>query len=275
MKRHLLILFLFLNILGCEKSEIESHPKKLKNCDLGYLLFSDNLRSINNSLIVYPPNSGSNIFSYLYQNNQIVRVNGGLIPIASGSNLSKELLSPLAFDSIVYTGEDIYLHQKMDINGSIIEKDLSPGIFTLDSKKRLNKINRKDAFNMNGYDLFYAYADNQIVETDAVGRIRRKFYFENDNLTKVVSQFANIQGDVTLSEEILFQDYDDKPNPFKNLYYVTGAFYRAFSKNNYTSYTINHFGLLPDGSFGINGTFWGTLQIRYNAENYPMFGDYE
>ena len=128
---------------------------------------------------------------------------------------------------------------------------------------------------MNGYELFYAYADNQIIETDAAGRIRRKFYFENDNLAKIVSQFNNSQGNVVLKEEIIFQDYDQKLNPFKNMYHVTGAFYRAFSKNNYTSYTINQFGLLIDGSFGILNTYSSWLSILYNAEGYPLFGVYE
>jgi len=114
-------------IMGCNKAEIETQPHQLKNCTAGYLLFSDNMQSILNSSFIYPPNSGSTVFDYVYQNNKVVRVNGGFIPIPSGTSL--------------------------------------------------------------------------------LGK-----------------------------EEIIFQDYDQKPNPFKNMYHVTGAFYRAFSKNNYTRY---------------------------------------
>ena len=106
MKRQLLILIMLPIILGCNKAEIETHPHQLKNCTAGYLLFSDNMQSILNSSFIYPPNSGSTVFDYVYQNSMVVRVNGGFISIPSGTSLlGKELFSPLAYDSIVYSGD--------------------------------------------------------------------------------------------------------------------------------------------------------------------------
>ena len=275
MKRYILVLGLFIIIFGCKKDEIETQPSKLKNCEPGYLQFSDNMYGILNQSFSYPPDSGKNIFSYEYQNNKIVRVSGGFIPIPGVLGFSKQIFSLMAYDSIVYLANNVSVYQKYDFGSGTLEKLTSPTIFTLNPKNQLLKVARKNAFQPKVDEFFYAYVENQIIETNDNGKIRRKFHFENDNLIKITSQFENTQGEVMSKEEILFQGYDDNPNPFRNLFFISGAFYRAFSKNNYTSYTINQYDFLIDGTFGISDSYWYTLPIRYNADNYPMFGDYQ
>lgn len=86
-------------------------------------------------------------------------------------------------------------------------------------------------------------------------------------------------GDTTSSyyykKEIIFQDFDNKPNPLKGLYYLTGAFYRAFSANNYSACTINQYMRMTDGKIEKIGSYSFSIPILYTTDGYPKFGDYE
>ena len=75
-------------------------------------------------------------------------------------------------------------------------------------------------------------------------------------------------------KEILFTEYDDRPNPLKNKFYILGAFYRAFSKNNYVKVSINEYDWI-DGVFVKNQIFSFTVPFQYTAEGYPVYGDYQ
>lgn len=276
MKNVALLLFISLAVFSCTKDESPTVTPRLKNCKVEYLFFRDDIRLSNNQTFLFDPgDSLSSFCSYTYADMKMAKTTGGFVTVPSGSNFSNLVFSSRAYDSIYFDDNTVYSYSKFNFGGLISEDNLSPTIFHLDSQHKLIKINKNNGLYLNRIDLFYTYTGNQVIETDVNGLISRIFYYENNNLVKVVSEKYDAQGVLFWKKEILFQGFDNKPNPFKNMFFVKGAFFRAFSENNYQEYTVTEYSQLYDGTFGIYNTFWFSMPIEYNAGGYPMFGDYE
>ena len=226
-----------------------------------------------NSLI-FPIDSQKTKCYYLYTDNKMIKSAGYFLSVPNGTGASNLLFSNDFYDSIRTVDRTIYVYTKFKLNGSLIEANINPTIFYLDSHEKLVKITKIGALG-SPIDLNYTYTDNQIDETFSSGKVRRKFYFEKNNLIKVVTEIYDLKGLIYSKKEILFQEFDDKPNPFKNRYFVKGAFFRAFSVNNYKSYTINVYYRSSDGTLTLTSRYWFSMPILYNSDGYPMFGDYE
>jgi len=276
MRRVSLLLFALFAIFSCKKEEISSITPKLKNCRVEYLFFQDDIMMTGGQSYSFPPDDSQNTkCSYLYGDNKMIKITGGFLTVPSGTNFSNRIFSKDVYDSISTIGRTIYVYTKYEINGSVSEDNFNPIIFNLDSHEKLIKITKKDDFHSSEFDLNYTFSENQINETYSDGKVRRKFYFEKNNLIKVVSEVYDFQGLIFGKKEILFQQFDDKPNPFKNMYFVKGAFFRAFSDNNYKSYTTNKYMRSSDGTLVLTSNYWFSMPILYNTDGYPMFGDYE
>ena len=276
MKKSAVILFIIFAVISCTKDKTPSVTPKLKNCRIEYLFFKDEITILSYQSINFAPYDSTVIAcSYSYADDKLTRTTGGFVAVPSGSNFSNFLFSTDAYDSIHFDNNTIYTYAKINFGKYIYTDISSPTTFTLDSQNKLIKISKKDAFDPYGLVLNYSYSENLVTETDNNGLTRRKFYLENNNLVKVVTEVYDLQGALYSKKEILFEGFDNKPNPFKNMYYVTGAFFRAFSENNYQKVTVTEYSFLLDGTFGINSTWWFTMPFDYNADGYPKFGDYE
>lgn len=276
MRKVELLLFILLAIYGCKKEEISSITPKLKNCRVEYLFFPDDIMMSSDQSYSFPPDdSQTTKCSYLYGDDKMIKSTGGFLSVASGANFSTQIFSKDVYDSISSIGKTIYVYTKYKINGRVNEDKFNPIIFNLDSNEKLIKITKKDVFHSGEFDLNYTYSENQINEIYSNGKVRRKFYFEKNNLVKVVSEVYDLQGLIFRKKEILFQEFDDKPNPFKNKYFVKGAFFRAFSDNNYKSHTTNEYMRSSDGTLVLASNYWFSMPILYNTDGYPVFGDYE
>lgn len=273
-KRIKLIVFIctLLIIFGCKKDEESAPAPKLQNCVVEYLNFSDDYRFAG-STINFPPNDAlKTICSYEYQNDKIVKVIGGFLRIPSGSNFSNFVFSEDVSDSIVYTGNEISVFTKNTNLPSANSGD--PITYTLDSEDKIQKLTVNNGFNTS-LEVNYTYSNNEITEKNKNGVIIRKFYMEGNNLVKIVRESSDMQGNLIRKEEIHFQEFDTNPNPFKNKYHILGAFYRAFSENNYKKTTKFTYYVLPDGSFGQYSNYLFSMPILYNEKGYPLFGTYE
>lgn len=276
MRRVAVLLLALSVILSCKNEEIPAIIPKLKNCRVEYLFFRDEIMMSSFESYSFPYNdSQKSECSYLYDDEKMVKLTGGFLRIPNGANFSAQVFSKDVYDSIDRIGGAIYVNTKYMRNGVLIESSSNPIIFNMDSRGKLVKVTKKDQLSGNGFDLNYTYSENQINETYSDGRVRRKFYFEQNNLIKVVAEAYDLQGLIFGKKEILFQDFDDKPNPFKNMYFVKGAFFRAFSVNNYKSYTTSEYTRSSDGTLVLTSKLGFSIPISYNTDGYPMFGDYE
>lgn len=258
---------------SCKQDEVITPVPRLKNCAIEYLCFIDDNKYLYNSSLTFPPNDPlKTIVTFDYENNQIIKTTGGFLNVPSGTNLANLSFSSDVYDSIVYRGNEILVFTKPRViysHSSLKEKPNNPTIFAFDKDGRLIRVVRRDSMS-----IIYSYADNLIREKNSDNGIVRKFYFENENLVSVTKEYGDTTDLYYYKKEINFQDFDSKPNPLKGQYHLTGAFYRAFSTNNYSSYTIMEYMRMADGKIGKVSTYWYSMPITYTTDGYPKFGDY-
>ena len=223
MKKLLLIpvLVSIMNLFSCQSddnSSTDSNCKVIARYTDGFIYdeyFGD---------IVYPVNSSGKI-QFKYEGDNINQVNGG---ITSSSD-------PLSFNSI-YSFNDSYKEDVTFSNNYVYTKNqtLYLNIFEIIDKKIISKnIGNRS---IKSYCV-YQYDNDKIYEKDMeTNKLIRTFYMKNGNLERVerIGEFAGR----TYKIEYIFSDYDSKDNLLKGKFYVDGAFYIAFSKNNYRTYSI-------------------------------------
>ncbi|GJM63275.1 hypothetical protein PEDI_38270 [Persicobacter diffluens] len=153
--------------------------------------------------------------------------------------------------------------------------EMPPIIFTIEGASELKSI-VKEAAPLPVYEgFYYTYEGHQITARDTDGNISRTFFMENDNLRKVVTNHFTLDGRLISRSEILFENYDHQPNPFRHLFYVEGAFHRAFSKNNYSQCIMNEYQVNAEGALTLYHTKTQSSEFGYNAQSWPAFGAYE
>jgi hypothetical protein len=278
MKKILLFLPMLCGVLACSKDDSGSMSPRLKNCRIEYLFFRDDIRTWYYEPISFPASTDPLICSYFYSKDNVTRSTGGFVPVPSGGNLISYIFSEASYDSMICNTDRVVSYTKfVDDSGSTYENRSNPVIFYLNSEKNPWKISYNITVHHDSLKEFfftYKYSEGQISEWTYDSIPYRTFYFENQNLVRVVSERHDTEGKLASRREILFTDYDDSPNPFKGLYYVRGAFFRAFSENNYWSWTINDYGWLADSTFGIYSyQKYSTFPI-HTSDGYPAFGDY-
>ena len=274
MTRNLVLAVLISLFWSCQQDDLITPVPRLKNCAIEYLCFIDDNKYLYNSSMNIPPNDPlKTTVIFGFNNNQIIKTTGGFMNVPSGFNLDNLSFSSDIYDSIVYRGNEILVFTKPRViyaHLSPKEKPNNPTIYELNKEGRLIRMARRDSVSIS-----YSYTDNQIVETNDKNEILRNFYFENENLIKVTREYGDTNSTYYYKKEIIFQDFDKNPNPLKGLYQVTGAFYRAFSANNYSAYTINQYMRMEDGKIEKVGNYWYSMPIIYTTDGYPKFGDYE
>ncbi len=268
MKKIAKLIIIIIAISGCNKDETPSKTPRLKNCRVEYLFFRDDITMSGDASMIIPPTDSSNTkCRYLYAGENMTKTLGGFY-----QGRSNKVFSNAVYDSIVPNGNKVYVYTKYITSDGIEGNAFNPLIFTLNSNGKLMKITSRDSFHPYGYDFNYTYSANKVTETNNNGKILRTFYFENNNLVKVVSEMYNFQGAIFSKKEILFQEFDNKPNPFKDMYFVKGAFFRAFSDNNYKSYTSDEYKKSTDGTLMLTSHYWVSMPFLYSTDGYPLFG---
>ena len=87
--------------------------------------------------------------------------------------------------------------------------------------------------------------------------------------------FDHRTGQLIGKREIHFEDYDTNPNPLEGKFYIIGAFYRAFSKNNFTKYTIKYYLSFDGATLELFEFHTYSIPLTYDNFGYPLIGQYE
>lgn len=272
MRKIVILLIVSLSLIGCKKAETYKVAQKLKDCNVQYLDFNDGIFLESKATLNFPTNAARAACTYEYSESAMTRSVGGFKAVTSGKT-SSNLFSRDVYDSICYIDNDVYVYQKYKQNGTTQNSSLNPVIFSLGADGRLIGISKA---NPSGRmrELF-TYSSHNIVETNMSGDTLGEFYFENKNLVKVESYVYGPEGKIFSKEEILFSGYDNNINPFEHKYFVKGAFYRAFSQNNYDTYKRRVYNSSSDGTLYLADSAKYYTPIKHNSDGYPEFGNYE
>ncbi len=271
LSRVLFLIVLF--VVSCSSDDGEdntdSPSNRLLDCHIHYLLFKDDIRLTNyNNIVFHEVDS----VTYNYENGFASRVVGGFMYHDPAINSGLRITNRVS-DSIVKVGNTYKVYILPAIPYMVQDVNPENPIEYVIVDYKIQKITRRD-----GFVFDYVYEDNVINEIYAEnGVISRTFYLENGNLIKIEKFTHNFNLELIGQTEMLFQDYDSNPNPFKGKYYLIGSFFHSFSENNFRSIEVNKFNVLDDGSFVLESSNQYSMleNLDYNSDGYPLFGNYE
>jgi hypothetical protein len=269
MKKHLLLLATAILLAGCSAT-IDEPERYLKNTSIEYLDFAHDLRFPYSQLGYTANEPFKTLCSYEYTNGLVTKVSGGFKQTNGATDVAIYVYSQDVYDSLIYKEKIVNVYTKPAFSyfsGDVTE---NPTIYELNSEGNIARFTRRD-----GYEVTYAYNGDAIFEKNSDGDTLRVLYKENDNLIKIVKNYRDGSGKILSVSETLFENYDNSSNPFKGRYYLIGAFYRAFSENNYTDVTQNYYVMKSDGTLSLLSTTTTSIPISYDEYGYPRLGDYE
>jgi len=278
-KVHVVVLLALFLVSACKKNDEGNTSNRLKNCDVQYLYFKDEIQNSSYQTLnfIAPPGSTTPLkCSYQYNDQGLNRITGGFFPVPQGTNLTSFVFTETAYDSIIQNAKTHAVYTKfVDAAGLTHEYLSNPTVFYQLADNRLERITQNDGFFPGTKGLRYSYEPDLIVEFYNDTMVNRKFFFENGNLIKILTERTKPSGTIYWKKEILFTAYDNNPNPFKDRFYIKGAFFRAFSANNYRDMTIKEYSLGSDSTLQVYVTSTQSFSFGYNSQGYPLFGEYE
>lgn len=274
MRTHLRIFFALLivclSLYSCkDEPQVKYRLKSFKSI----LLHFDELdygNYPNNTPIVLNYNSQySNKITLRYNDlNQITNTFGGLSVTAAATNTKNVCLSNNVVDKIQYSENYIMTENEYPYK---TYSDTTKYIFS-DGKL----VERIIILSNPSYilDYTYEYSGNKIIET-LNGILQTSIiYFSNNNVTKFECFKYNNSKEIINKTEIIYSDYDQSNNLLKGYYYIHGAFYNAFSTNNYKKRDVTTYSFSNNQYTQISTS---TISINYSIDsnNIPDLFEYE
>ncbi|WP_372792838.1 hypothetical protein [Lutibacter sp.] len=245
MKRYKGFYFFLIIILqfmfSCSDNNEDALKCKLTSCEVSALFYPEI-----NQPISYNPNFSNKIYFEYNNQDQIIKVLGGLVRISDGANFYNYAFVNNVEATVSYVNNTI-------TNGNSTYLILENG--KLISRKTINPMYGIEV------EYNYEYHENKILELSD-NRLIRTFYLINDNLTRIEEIFHNNNGEVIVGKrDIIFSNYDTSKNLLKGLFFIHGAFYKAFSNNNYKTVELNSYDyennnyILRETNYSLNFNF--------------------
>lgn len=257
-----LLLVLFSFFLSCSLSDDETENGqtcRITSAKIHTFYYEQIVGPLNYN----PSFSGKVRFEYNL-NGQIIKVLGGpIFEHVPGSGNNLPILTDDLINEVSYQGNLITAQNKYD---------LSETTSTIEYTVELGKlINRKVKSYTYDYETItnyqYEYTSNQIIEKKD-GALYRTFYFTGENLTKVEQiLYDNQTGQISGKIDITLSNYDSNENLLQGKYFVNGAFFKAFSKNNFRKFEKIQYNYI-DGQFvesGLIYKFWFDVIVDQNG----------
>ena len=217
--------------------------------------------------IVWDKDFNGTIALQYSEQNQVISTNYGANIYSIGTNQ----------DYIAFSKSDI---DKIQFNGDVINtENCFPYSSYSDTIKYIIKdgklLGRKVLIGYFNQELDYAYQyeNNKIIET-LNGLQTSVLYLTNSNITKIEKFQYNNSKEIVSKTEFIYLDYDQSINLLKGHYYIHGAFYNAFSTNNYKKRFVNTYSYSNNQYTQISAS---SRSINYNIDsnNIPDLFGYE
>ena len=237
----LFLIITFIQLTSCSDDNEYLNDCKIISCSVSTLTYPDI-----NQVISYNQNFSGKIYFEYDDQNRINKILGGPVRYLTGANSYGYYFTDDVETTVSYDNNDVIIE-----NASFLINDNK-----LNSRKLTNSF-----YNIES-EYFYKYKENLIQEI-LNDKVNRTFYFTNNNLSKVEQiiyslDYSTIRG----KKELIFSDYDNNENFLKGLFFINGAFYKAFSDNNFKTieyktydYINDEFELDLDNGYSISFDF--------------------
>ena len=271
-KRIFLFGILTFLIVSCTNNNDETVlPKRVTSVKYIALIYDD--ITLSN---YYNPSSGK--ISFEYDNlNRINKVIGGLVLAGSLTNFYELTLGDEAQDNISYENNVIKVECSYNTDYRPYNKE-----FVVQN----DKIISRSVVNINPYStpaivFTYEYLNNTVIEKKD-GNSFRTFTITNGNLTNVEQinyGYVKIENvwvgnQIIGKKEYVFSDYDNTENLLKGKFYINGAFFNAFSNNNYRKMVINYYAFV-NNQYVLNDYSTLDFNFGYDSNNISNLFEYK
>lgn len=264
LKNHAILLIVTLSLYSCREESEPNYRLKSFNADL---LVFDELDYGAYSKTYNPEFSGKITLQY-NDRNQVTQTTGGLATVAAGANTKNVCLSNGVVDKIQHSNNCIATENEFPYKtyGDTTLYYLNNGQLT-----RKIVIKKNPDYTL---DYSYVYDGNKIMET-LNGLLQTSIiYLSNNNVTKIECFTYNNSKEIIYKKEIIFSSYDQSKNLLKGLYYIHGAFYNAFSTNNYRKREIKTYSYSND-QYSLLSTSTDSICYNIDSNNIPDLFEYE
>ncbi|MCI9846445.1 hypothetical protein [Flavobacterium pectinovorum] len=218
---------------------------------------------------VFDPNfTGKINFEYDNQN-RISKVKGSFVSIPTSNNLTNWRMSNEAEDLITYENDIIKVQYSHNFTSPYTKE------FVIDDDRLINrKTTNFYPFKSEPILYTYEYNGNEIMEM-LNGRVYRKFLLSAGNLIKVEQiKYSFPDNEVIGKREYIFSGYDTSENLLKGKFFISGALFTAFSKNNYSNIKVCDYGF-SDNVFKLLNTTSYTYEPSYDLDNISLIFERE
>lgn len=205
--------------------------------------------------------SGKISFEYDNQN-RISKIKGGLLYMPDGNNGNKWVLSNDVEDVVAYDNNTIKVDYSANSDARPYQKE-----FTLNNGVLVSrKVTRIYPLKVDPVVYTYEYNGDEIKEK-INGNVYRTFTLSAGNLIKIEQiKYDFISNEITGKKEYLFLNYDASGNLLKGKFFVNGAFFKAFSKNNYTALKIKEY-TFKNNEYTLEDESSMSFELTYDTDN--------
>jgi hypothetical protein len=256
MKKYALFLAVLL-LASCSQNNEPTISCKLNKVKIITLIYDDL------SPIIYSTSFSGNLTLEYNNDGSVSKVYGAFLNYPSGSSLSNWANNDNTYDEYNYSGNTLTVTHSANRNEKPYIKEFN---FANNGQLLSKKVTNLYPFTSSPINYTYEYIGDTILEKSN-GTLYRTFYLSNGNLQRVEKLMTNLSGQIIGKNEYTFENYDNTPNLLKGMYYINGAFFKAFSNNNFQKYTYQNYNYV-NNEFVPNGNSKSiSFSLTYNSDN--------
>lgn len=263
MKKFFPLVCLIIILFSCSGNDDTNNTNEtIKSCKL--ISVKTNILTYDDIVLsstTFDPNfTGEINFDYDNQN-RISKIKGSFVTIPSADDLRNWRMSNEAEDLVTYENNSIKVQYAHNFTSPYTKE------FVIDGDRLISR-KVTNLYPLKRDPILYTYEYNADEIKEIVnGKVYRKFTLSNGNLVKVEQiKYSLPDNEVIGKREYKFYDYDNSENLLKGKFFVSGALFKAFSKNNYTSIDINDYMIINANFELVNGSTYG-FGTSYDSDN--------
>lgn len=256
MKKYILFLVVLI-LASCSQNNEPSISCKLNKVKIITLIYDDL------SPIMYSTTFSGNLKLEYNNDGSVSKVYGTFLNYPDSNSLSNWVNNDNTYDEYTYSGNTTTVTHSANTNQKPYIKEFN---IATNGQLLSKKVTNIYPYQSSPINYTYEYNGDTILEKRN-GTLYRTFYLVNGNLQRVEQINTNFSGEIIGKNEYTFENYDNTPNLLKGMFSINGAFFKAFSNNNFQKYTYKSYNYV-NNEFVQNGNSKSlSFTLTYNSEN--------